>query len=115
MKTHLAASLAFLLIATPAFAQDAESGITLPPVIVTGTIDSGALTVPGTAQAMRDIQRTPSAVEVVPDTAFKNGPAQTIRDVLGWVPGVLTQPRWSPDGRLSIRGSGLSRSSATAA
>jgi iron complex outermembrane receptor protein len=25
-------------------------------------------------------------VEVVPDTAFENGPANTIRDVLGWVP-----------------------------
>lgn len=52
----------------------------------------------------------PAGVEVVPDTIYKNGPANTIRDVLGWVPGVLTQTRWGPDGRVSIRGSGLSRS-----
>ncbi|MBV9061428.1 MAG: TonB-dependent receptor plug domain-containing protein, partial [Alphaproteobacteria bacterium] len=70
----------------------------------------GSLTVPNTAQATADIQRTPGGVEVVPDTAFKDGPANTVKDVLGWVPGVLIQTRWGPDGRLSIRGSGLSRS-----
>jgi iron complex outermembrane recepter protein len=69
----------------------------------------GSLTVPNTAQATADIQRTPGGVEVVPDTEFKSTPANTIKDVLGWVPGVLVQPRWGPDGRLSIRGSGLTR------
>jgi iron complex outermembrane receptor protein len=71
---------------------------------------SGSLTVPNTAQATVDIQQTPGGVEVVPDTQFKNTPANTIKDILGWVPGVLVQPRWGPDGRLSIRGSGLTRS-----
>ena len=74
------------------------------------TPPGGSLTVPTTEQARAIIDRTPGGVEVVPDTAFKNGPANTIRDVLGWVPGVLTQTRWGPDGRISIRGSGLSRS-----
>lgn len=46
----------------------------------------------------------------MPDTQFKNGPANTVRDILGWVPGVLLQTRWGSDGRISIRGSGLSRS-----
>ena len=70
----------------------------------------GTLTVPNTAQATAAIQRTPGGVDVIPDTAFKNGPASTIKDVLGWVPGVITQTRWGPDARVSIRGSGLSRS-----
>jgi iron complex outermembrane receptor protein len=65
--------------------------------------------VPTTAQATAEIQRTPGGVEVVPDTAFKDGPARTVKDILGWVPGVLTQPRWGEDARVSIRGSGLSR------
>jgi iron complex outermembrane receptor protein len=69
----------------------------------------GSLTVPTTAQAITDIQRTPGGVEVVPDTVFKNGPANTVKDVLGSVPGVITQMRYGPDARLSIRGSGLSR------
>jgi iron complex outermembrane receptor protein len=70
----------------------------------------GSLTVPDTAQATAEIKRTAGGVEVVPDTDFKTGPANTVRDILGWVPGVTTQMRYGPDGRLSIRGSGLSRS-----
>jgi iron complex outermembrane recepter protein len=93
----------------------------LPPVVVEGAPGGGndattapaaptrSLTTPTTEAARRDIERTPGGVEVVPDTAFKSGPANTIKDVLGGVPGVLTQPRWGPDGRVSIRGSGLTR------
>ena len=36
-----------------------------------------SLTVPTTEQAVQAIQRTPGGVAVVPDTAFKNSPAQT--------------------------------------
>lgn len=46
---------------------------------------------------------------MVPDTRFKDGPANTVKDILGGVPGVIVQNRWGPDARLSIRGSGLSR------
>jgi iron complex outermembrane receptor protein len=70
---------------------------------------AGSLTVPTTAQAARQIERIPGAVEVVPDTAFKTTPAQTLKDVLDYVPGVFVQPKWGEDSRLSIRGSGLSR------
>jgi iron complex outermembrane receptor protein len=68
-----------------------------------------SLTVPNTEQARTEVQRTPGAVEVVPDTQFKNSPAQTVKDILDWVPGVWAQPKWGDDTRLSIRGSGLSR------
>ena len=69
----------------------------------------GSLTVPTVERAREQIQRTPGAVEVVPDTAFKDGPAATIKDVVDYVPGVWAQPKWGDDTRLSIRGSGLSR------
>ncbi|HHH9558900.1 TPA: TonB-dependent receptor family protein [Pseudomonas aeruginosa] len=81
--------------------------MTLPDMTIYG--QQGSLTVPNTAQATAEIQRTPGAVEVVPDSAYKNGPAQTIKDVLGWVPGVFAQSRYGDDARVSIRGSGLSR------
>jgi iron complex outermembrane receptor protein len=81
-----------------------------PQAISLQTPAGGSLTVPGTEQARVLIERTPGGVEVVPDTQFKNGPANTVKDVLGWVPGDLLQTRWGPDGRISIRGSGLSRS-----
>ncbi len=77
------------------------TGLETPP--------GGSLTVPGIAQARAIIDRIPGGVALVPDTAFKNGPANTIRDVLGWVPGVITQPKSNIDNRVSIRGSGLSR------
>jgi iron complex outermembrane receptor protein len=64
---------------------------------------------PTVAQATAEIERTPGGVEVVPDTAFKDTPVQTIKDVLQYVPGVIVQPRMGDDVRLSIRGSGLSR------
>ena len=90
---------------TPAFAQTTE----LPVIDVTVNKSSDSLVSPGTAEARRRIEQTPGAVEVVPDTTFKNTPAQTLKDIVGFVPGVWAQPKWGDDTRLSIRGSGLSR------
>jgi iron complex outermembrane receptor protein len=104
-----AAPLALLLAAcapAPAFAQDGAA-TQLQDVTVYGV--RTALTVPQTAQAEAEIQRTAGGVDVIPDTAFKSGPAAAIKDILAYVPGVVTQPRFGPDARLSIRGSGLSR------
>ena len=71
---------------------------------------SGSLTVPNTAEARVEIDRTPGGVELVPDTAYKpSTPAATLKDALDYVPGVFVQPKWGDDSRLSIRGSGLSR------
>lgn len=81
--------------------QPAATGLETPA--------GGSLTVPGIAQARALIERTPGGVALVPDTEFKNGPANTIKDVLGWVPGVITQPKSNIDNRVSIRGSGLTR------
>lgn len=90
--------------------KTSNAQVVLPEITVTpGRSGEGALTVPNTAQATADIQHTPGAVGVVPDTDFKGGPANTIRDVLGWVPGVITQPKSNIDNRVSIRGSGLTR------
>src|SRR5690606_8425947 len=68
-----------------------------------------SLTAADTARAIAELERTPGAVGVVSDTQFKNTAASTVKDVLGYVPGVFAQPKWGEDTRLSIRGSGLSR------
>ena len=106
---HTVAAIIALLvgaaIAHPALAQDsdpnAERGGRASDIIVIGTLD--------TDQAKTEIERTAGAVEIIPDTAFKNTPVQHIKDILGYVPGVLTQTRMGDDARVSIRGSGLSR------
>ena len=96
------------LVALPAVgATESGEALDLPTTTIEGNLST--LTVPDTAQATANIQRTPGAVEIVPDTVFKTGPAQTIKDVLGWVPGVFAQSRFGDDARVSIRGSGLSR------
>lgn len=82
------------------------------PAAVSGTPAqrSGSLTVPTTAEARAEIARTPGAVDIVADDEFtRSTPARTIKDVLDFVPGVIVQPKWGEDSRLSIRGSGLSR------
>ena len=69
-----------------------------------------ALTVLTLQQALRDIQQTPGGVAIVPAEAYRNSTvANTIKDVLDYVPGVWAQPKWGEDTRISIRGSGLSR------
>lgn len=104
MKTSIIA-LAACLATTPVIAQDrAPSDATTvrsDDIVVTAT--------PTIEQATAAIQRTPGGVEVVPDTAFKNTPVQHIKDILSYVPGVITQTRMGDDARVSIRGSGLSR------
>ncbi|KIZ40650.1 MULTISPECIES: TonB-dependent receptor [Rhodopseudomonas] len=69
-----------------------------------------ALTVLTVQQAIREIRQTPGGVALVPAEAYKNSTvANTIKDVLDYVPGVFAQPKWGDDTRLSIRGSSLSR------
>ena len=103
-------ALAAALCSTPALAQDRpvdsdkKTGTVSSTVVVTGKrADAPA------ERAAAEIARTAGGVEVVPDTAFKNTPVQNIKDILGYVPGVITQPRMGDDARVSIRGSGLSR------
>ncbi|MDC7785667.1 TonB-dependent receptor [Rhodoplanes sp. TEM] len=117
IRAFCAASAAVAACST-AFAQSTA----LPPLVVeggsapAGGTSSGpaagtatSLTVPTAAQAEAALARVPGAVAVVPDTAFKTGPARTAKDILDWVPGVWIEPKWGDDSRLSIRGSGLSR------
>ena len=107
-RTTLLAGCALpcLLLPATALAQDRPRTGT-PDVVVTAPSDT--LTVPDTAAATAAIRRTPGGVALIPDTAFEDTPVQTIKDVLDYVPGVVTQARMGDDARVSIRGSGLSR------
>lgn len=89
--------------APAALAQNATAPVQIPALDVTATTPP-SLVVPTTEEARRLIDQTPGGVELVPDTVFKDGPAFTIRDILGWVPGVITQIRRGTDARVSIRG-----------
>lgn len=104
-----AAFMALFAVPTPdAWAQDTVPPVTLPPVMVTGE-KPGSLVAPTAVEARERIERTPGAVEVVPDTVWRDTQATTLKDVLDYTPGLFAQPKWGEDARLSIRGSGLSR------
>jgi iron complex outermembrane receptor protein len=95
----LIVSAAIGLAAVPACAEEEQGRST--DIIVTAT--------PNTAAAEAAIARIPGGAEVIPDTVFKATPVLNIKDILGFAPGVITQPRMGDDARVSIRGSGLSR------
>lgn len=69
----------------------------------------GSLTSPGTIAVERSIKKIPGGAAVVPAKEFQDGYALNMKDMLGNTPGVLAQPRYGEESRLSIRGSGLSR------
>lgn len=70
----------------------------------------GSLTAPSVEEARRLIQRTPGGVDLVASERFQSRYALNMQDMLAHVPGVYARQRFAEEVRLSIRGSGLSRS-----
>lgn len=97
----------------PAPNRPATAAPALPQVVITGDSDPGvrgALAVLTAQEALREINRAPGGVALVPANAYRNSTvANTVKDILDYVPGVFAQPKWGDDTRLSIRGSSLSR------
>jgi iron complex outermembrane receptor protein len=87
---------------TPALAQTMNINVPVG--------QQGSLTSQGTLAAKEAIKNIPGGADVVPAKTFKEGYALSMKDMLATTPGVLAQPRWGEESRLSIRGSGLSRS-----
>lgn len=117
-------ALAALLSAFATSAQAAdEEAVALPEIVVEGedlttpfsglanpAFSSGTLTVPGVAEAQREMSLIPGAVSVVPATRYQDLYAHNFEDVMDFTPGVYARKRFGAEVRLSIRGSGLSRS-----
>ncbi len=101
----LGASAAIALLA-----PDARSQTVTSPITVTAKPEDEAITVPNVEEAKKRIEKTAGAVDVVPAAEIRDGRANTVKDILDYVPGVFAQSKYGQeDSRLSIRGSGLSR------
>lgn len=70
---------------------------------------AGSLTVPSVAEQRKVLNSTVGSVAFVDAKDFQNRYANTVRDVLKDTPGVFIQERYGQEMRLSIRGSGASR------
>lgn len=89
---------AIILSSQTAHADDAADQAT---IIVTGS--------PAVEEAAARVAQTPGGVDVVSAEDYADTLAISLRDALGFSPGVYTQPRFGQEVRISIRGSGLSR------
>jgi iron complex outermembrane receptor protein len=98
----------FVLTVAPRAALAGEvPRVTLP--VVTVTAEEESLTSLGVESAKENIRRIPGGAAIVPSEEFREGRAATVKDMLDYVPGVFAQSRVNEESRLSIRGSGLSR------
>lgn len=68
-----------------------------------------ATTAATVTEAEEKARRTPGSVSVVDAATFEETRAVSTKDMLEFTPGVLAQQKVNEEGRLSIRGSGLSR------
>lgn len=92
-------ALACSLLSTPAFADEADDQ---GRIIVTAN--------PTVEDAVTHISRTAGGADVIAAKDFEDKLAVSLRDALAFSAGVYTQPRFGQEVRISIRGSGLSRS-----
>lgn len=98
-----------------------EKSIELPEILVEGRVENplsglaspsfvpGTLTVPGVGEAQEELLRMP-AVTLVPAEDYEDTYAHNFEDVMDFTPGVYARKRFGAEVRLSVRGSGLSRS-----
>lgn len=86
-----------LSLSVPAHAEDAN-----PVIIVTGNAQAQV--------AETQVAATPGGADVVSYEDYADRTVVSLRDALAFSPGVYTQPRFGQEVRISIRGSGLSRS-----
>lgn len=87
-----------LALAAPVLAEDAPADQTIVVTAQRAIEDARA-----------QAAQTPGGTDVVSAEDYGDKAAISLRDALGFSPGVYTQPRFGQEVRLSIRGSGLSR------
>ena len=98
----LPAALVLIFSQSPSYAQ---SNLTEVQV----KAEREALSAASVRVATEKLDQIPGGSAVVDAKTFESGKAVTIKDMLDFTPGVFSQSRVNEESRLSIRGSGLSR------
>jgi iron complex outermembrane recepter protein len=104
IEMNLRIRVAAALCAAVSVSEANVTAVPLDPVAVSGTAGNDVVNA-----ARERLGKIPGAVSVVGREAWEDRYALTLKDTLGFVPGVYAQPRYAEEVRLSIRGSGLSR------
>lgn len=109
-KNSRFSKLFFLLITAFYSIHALADHAALPDVVVEGADLGITLSLPSMEEARERLNLTPGGVDLIDAEQYKLGRTSTLRDALGWSPGVFVQPRFgAEEARLSIRGSGLQR------
>jgi len=97
---------------TPAYAQETspDAALLMAQAARTDSIVVLGRRIPQSqANAAADLANIPGGVDLVPFEAFENRLSVSFADTLRLSPGVIADPRFGEEVRLSVRGSGLSR------
>lgn len=94
---------------SPAHAEDVDNRSLLEEIVVTGD-RTGSATAPGIEDIRQKMTRIPGSVALIDAESFSKIYAENLGDMLSFTPGVFAQKRYAEEIRLSIRGSGISRS-----
>jgi len=106
----LVVTLATLVSPTYAVEQPATVAPPRPDTLQVEANRDPALTSNDTAAATAELGRVAGGATVIDAESWLSGKSSTQRDLLGWAPGVVVQPRFgAEEARLSIRGSGIQR------
>lgn len=98
------------LLAAGLLSVAANAQVVTQPITVTASPADDTITVPNAEAARTRIEKTAGGVDLVPAEEVRDGRATSVKDILDYVPGVFAQSKYGQeDSRLSIRGSGLSR------
>lgn len=97
-----AALMTAAVLSAPAFAENTEAGEIEDRVVVTGYRVSAPV-----EAAAAEIARQPGNIALVDAESFASRYAIGFADTLAFTAGVVAQPKFGEDSRLSVRGSGL--------
>jgi iron complex outermembrane receptor protein len=89
----------------------ATAAVLTDPPPAAATPDDNTITIIGERlpAGTAEVEGRPGGADVVKADEYKDKVAVSLRDALGFSPGVYAQPRFGQEVRLSIRGSGISR------
>jgi iron complex outermembrane receptor protein len=114
----IAASL-LLISTTAAIAKTPDTTIKLKTVTVEGNkkdiysipifASKKSLTANSELEAKAELKKNAGGVSLVSKKQYENTKASNFKEVLEYVPGVFVQTRYGEESRVSIRGTGLSR------
>lgn len=112
LSRHLFASISpvvFITLSGLASVSAENAGIA-EEINVIGNAEGGTISAISLTEAQKELNQIPGAIDMVLSESYQNKFTQNLETMLSNTPGVYARQRYAEEVRLSIRGSGVSRS-----